>query len=752
MNMRNPMPQIFKHPLFSGKCATLPALAAAMLACGSIIAEPAKTVDLDFSNARTGCLQDKTSPERAPATVETLSVYGQLRGKSGLQESGETVATPALGRAGQLNALRFGNTDTPLKGIGHRFETGKPFAVETWLSIYDTRKYFNGAILNVLHGYKVGFRLDFAKQKWAPDGWLNLVWGIKTGSDKIACKPFPPGQWHHLVIGYDGKTISLYVDGEPAGQKEAALTFSSKGGNLFVHNKWYSKATVVDFKLDYLSVYAAPLSAAEVKTHYEQGAPATAYPEEREAQLSQLKLRIPHETFGYFQVGQPIPVVIDPASEADELRVNGTSHALPLKQPVSLTFDKPGMQVIDLVLLAKGTLLKQATYPVAIVPYEMSSAKLGARELSTRQAECTALGMRLNRVVVDWAELEPNKQEYNWRRLDAVMDRNAELGTTAILCLTGLPRWVPLKDGSKNLPADLGLYRKIWQLLVNRYDDIRFVEVWNTDSPHYSFKGSVPDKLLDYTVLLKTAAEVVREDAPDAKILAGRIDLGDGLNIAAHLQKQAAEYYDIFSAKKHSVDPAASYAKSPWSAKIRKATSKPVWNTACGISQFARNTLLPAAPGERKFKKNWPVPTVDEWTGASWQIQDLALQLADGIERVILETGPSEYGAYDSPSTGLPGPKGQALATFNGLIGQDATLARLPQTVPGVFAIRFENPAGPKGLILFTAGKTATVKAIGATSTAKRVDLFGNEQSLDSSPLTIGPKPVYVLDVDAIGQ
>jgi hypothetical protein len=750
--MKNSISHIFKQSLFSGKRASLTAFAAGLLTCGAILAEPAKTVELDFSKVQTGCLPDKASPDRAPATVETVSAYGRLRGTSGLLESDETVASAALGRTGQLNALRFGSAEKPLKGIGHHFENGKSFAVETWVSIYDADKYFNGAILNVIHGYKQGFRLEFTKQKWAPNGWLNLTWGIKTGSDKIACKPFPLGQWHQVVIGYDGKTISLYVDGELAGQKVAALNFSAKGGRLFVHNKWYSKAKVVDFKLGYLSIYEAPLSASEVKAHYTQGAPATSYTEEREAQLTNLKLRIPHDTYGYFQVGTPIPVLIDPASEANELRVNGKSHALPLKQPVALTFGEPGMQVIDLALLAKGTILKQASYPVAIVPYAMISAKLGARELGTRQAECTALGMRLNRVVVDWAELESKKQEYNWRRLDAVMDQNEALGTTAILCLTGLPRWVPLQEGSKNLPADLGLYRKIWQLLVNRYDDINFVEVWNSDSPHHKLKGSLPDKLRDYIVLLKTAAEVVREDAPDAKILAGRIDLGDGLNIAASLQKQASEYYDIFSAQHYSADPATRYGKSPWSARIRKATSKPVWNTACGVRQFARHTLLPAAPGKPKIKKTWPVPTVDEWTGANWQIQDLALQLADGIERVILETGPSEYDAYDSPSTGLPGPKGQALAVFNGLIGKDATLTRLPQTVPGVFAIRFENSGGPKGLILFTAGKSAAVKAQGATVAAKLVDLFGNERPLAPTPQTIGPQPVYLLDVAGISQ
>ncbi len=731
---------------------TLVVLLAALLAGRVVAAEPTKTLDLDFSRAQTGCLANKMAPEQPPAIVATYSVYGRLRGASALPETGKRYASAALDRSGELNALRLGNCGRELSGLGHRFETGKPFALELWVNVYDVQTYFLGAFLNVIHGYKQGFRLEFNKQKWSPNGWISLTWGTETGSDQILLKRFEPGQWHQVVISYDAKSIALYVDGELAEQKDAAINFTAKGGELLVANKWNTKAITLDFKLDQLTIYDAALTAEEVKTRYEKGMPTQTFTEEQEARLSALKLEIPRDTYGYFQVGQPIPVLIDATSAADELRVNGEKHALPLQKPVSLSFPAPGMQEINLTLLAQGKVLKQADFPVAIVPFLAPSSKLGANELVSRQPEVSALGMKLNRVVVEWRELEPQKQEYAWGRLDAVMEKNQELGTECILCLTGVPGWVPRQNGSKNVPADLDAFKKIWQLLVNRYDGVRYFEVWDCSNPNTALQGSFEGKLQDYMVLLRTAAEVVREDVPGAKILAGRIDIGDGLANAAYLQKNAADFYDILSAKKYSVDPAKNYGRSLWSAKIVKAAGKPVWNTACGIQQLARTTLLPPENSGMQMQKSWPIPAVDEWTAAAWQIQDLALQLADGIGRVMLETGPSEYYPLDNGTTGLPGVKGLALAVFNGLIGQDATLSRLPGTAAGVFAIRFENPAGKKGLVLFTAGDSAVLKAPAEAPEAQLLDLFGKKLPLDPAALAIGAQPVYLLNVDTISQ
>ncbi len=702
-----------------------------LFAYGLCAAEAAEVVDLDFSQAQTGCLPNKMAAEKMPAVVATLSVYGRLRGESAIPEAGTRYAGAALGRGGELNALRLGDGGQKLGTIGHRFQSGITFALELWVYVYDARHYFSGSILSISQSYKHGLSLGFDKQKWSVNGWLNLSWGTTEGADSIHLQEFLPEKWHHIIINYDTKSLSLYVDGKLSGRKDAALIYKEDRGELFVGP--------LDFKLDQLTVHTATLSEDEITAKYAKGKPEQTFSPEQEARLTALQLQIPHETFGYFQTEQKIPVLIDEAAEADELVVNGVKHILPLKEPVMLSFSEPGMREITLALTTRGKMLKQVAYPVAIVPFAMESSKLGAGGLASRQPEVRALGIRLARVVVDWAELEPRKQDYEWKRLDAVMARNRELGAETILCLTGIPGWA-------KLPRDMASYVKLWRLLANRYEGVKLYELWNATTP-----GTSIDRK-EYLPLLRAAAETLRKDVPDAKILAGRIDIGDGVENAAWLQQNAAAWYDIFSAGKYSVDPAKEYAKSPWSANIIKAAGKPVWNTASGIQQPARTTLVPsekpaaAAPTHN----SWPIPTVDESTGAAWQIQDLALQLADGIERVILESGPSEYSPINNPTTGLPGAKGLALAVFNGLVGKDARLSRLPDVTEGVFTVCFKNPDGRKGLILFTAGGESVLRMIPAAPGAQLIDLFGKTIPLQSGEIAVSARPVYVLNVETI--
>ncbi len=684
-----------------------------VLVAATFAVEAAELANLDFVRQHDGVVPDKDAT-KPPALVDTLTVYGRLRSSCAMPERGKIYAVPAMGRNGDLDALRMGNAGLPLRLSGSLFQTGKPFAVETWVWLYGGRKpgeeicHYGGMLLSGgANFYKNGFRVN-TTSRWAPNGWLGLSWY----NEHIPFSEFSPGKWHQLVVSYDGKAITLYVDGELVGKKDAAIDFSKAGdiagGELVVGGE-----AQLDFKLDQLTVHDDQLSAAIVKEHYLKGIPTQVFPAGREESLAGLKLQIPHDSYGYFQVGQKIPVSASMDSGANELLVDGVRHPLPFE----LNFVEPGLREIELALADHGKILRRKTYPLAIVPFAVKSSKLGALELVSQRPELTALGVTLSRVVVRWRELEPNKQEYDWARLDSVMARNRELGIETILCLTGVPAWA-------KLPQDMAAYTKLWRLLVGRYDDVRLFEVWNSNNPNENVGRET------YLPLLRAAAETLRQEVPDAKILAGRIDISDGLANAAWLQKEAAAWHDIFSARKYSSEP----VKDVWSAAITKATVKPIWNTACGIQQ--------SAPGEPP-RKTWPIPTVDEETAAIWLIQDLALQLADGVERIILSAGPSDYVPESSAREGLPGKEGLALAVFNGLVGKDAKLGRVTDAPAGVFAVRFENPSGQKGIILFSTGGTVDLKVAGA----RCLDLYGKS----AAPVVTG-RPIYMLDVVTLNE
>ncbi len=719
-------------------------------------AEPARVVDLDFSLTQAGCVPDRISPGSAPVVVPTYSVYGRLRGASAIPDREIRYPSMALGRGGELNALRLGTDREGLGPVGPMLQTGKPFSLEMWVYVYDVRPYFWGALLNIPPGpvHGGGFSLGFQKAKWSREGWLEWRWGKggKGGSEVFWHKGFAPGQWHQVVISQDASTFALYIDGELSDRREATLFFGKENGPLMIGRPPLTpNVPALDFKVDQLTFYDGALSDDEVKAHYVAGVSAWIFTAEREAQLSALKLEIPHDRYGYFRTGQTIPVRIDESSEADELRVNGETYVLPLKAPVTLAFADAGFQEIRLALAVKDRILKQVVYPVAIVPFDAASSKLGVSELADRQPEVTALGMRLNRVTVDWAELEPVKGAYDWTRLDAVMKRSQALGAETILCLTGIPTWEDRADGALNLPADMARFRKIWRLLANRYDGVTLFEVWNATTCGGELKGTREQRCRDYATLLRAASEVVRQEVSDAKMLAGRIDLDNAQSVAVYLHDNAADCYDIFSLRQTLSDPVATYRKTPWSADIVRVAGKPVWCTVYGNRQAGRAALLPdAAPDAIGQAPGIAPSTVDEWTAATQRIQDILLQLSDGIERIILDAGPSVYEPFNDGTTGLPGMQGLALAVFNGLVGQDAALSRLPDAPTGTFAFRFQNPGGGRGLVLFAVDKPVGVSVGECTGEPVLLDLFGNVKPIISRRVCIVAAPVYLLNVETV--
>jgi hypothetical protein len=312
-----------------------------------------------------------------------------------------------------------------------------------------------------------------------------------------------------------------------------------------------------------------------------------------------------------------------------------------------------------------------------------------------------------------------------------------------------MPRWLPLAEGSKNLPEDLVRYRKMWRLLTNRYSNLQHFEVWNATNAYNSLKGSEEERLQDYYMLLQVASEVIREELPNANILAGRIDAANGLRVAAYLESHALGLFDILSVRKFSREPTQLYLKDAWSSKIVKATSKPVWTTSSGVRQFARSTLLPTAFAlevPQVESGRWSQAVV-EWTAATWLIQDLVIKFGDRVQRIILKNGPMNYLPENNATTGLPGVQGMALAVFNGLVVENASLERLTGTPANLFAYRFESPAGEHGLILFTDGASQTVTLEPQTSEAYCLDFLGNALPIESGQVRVTPQPLYILNI-----
>ena len=101
-------------------------------------------------------------------------------------------------------------------------------------------------------------------------GWC---WWYLSGGDNAAQAPVGVGQWHHLAGTFDGKTATLYVDGDvkcSRTSKYATIT-SRKDLRFLIGRPPFSGM------IDEVKVYQRALSAEEVRRHYvsEMGAKLT---------------------------------------------------------------------------------------------------------------------------------------------------------------------------------------------------------------------------------------------------------------------------------------------------------------------------------------------------------------------------------------------------------------------------------------------------------------------------------------------
>jgi hypothetical protein len=105
--------------------------------------------------------------------------------------------------------------------------------------------------------------------------------GIDGGINLFSRHVFVPHRWHHLVTQQDGDSLELYLDGELTGRipidpNETAADCQLLLGRLKLRPlPTPHRDQVRSFvgQLDELAIYDHPLSAAEVRRHYELGKP-----------------------------------------------------------------------------------------------------------------------------------------------------------------------------------------------------------------------------------------------------------------------------------------------------------------------------------------------------------------------------------------------------------------------------------------------------------------------------------------------
>lgn len=446
-------------------------------------------VELDFSPRCPGAVFDRSGKELL-GWARTETVYGRRLGDAMDVNPRFVYPSYAMDRQGGMNALRLGNALKEVPGskpaglkTSVKIPTGKPVTQLLWFYVYDQpAQNCNVSLLFSKFGWKVGFRCSWERAGWSPEGHVSCCVGIgEKGSGGVSSfgknpdgsqkKSVKVNTWHQLALVSNGKTIAMYVDGALANEQPCGFYLDdAKGTGLFL--SLAETSDKASFKTDFYGLYERALTAEEIAADWKKGQPKTGC-DEQKLLAHWNSISIPSSTYGYFKVGERIPLSVDG------------------KVVKTYTYDKPGLYEIE---------REGKRFPVGIVP-EMpaGTCRIGMADLVNRQPEAIPLGVGGTVVRVQPRIVEPQKDEFDWTALDRFTDACAAKGVKVF--------FVPHETCSQKLRLYLGA----------RYDNAKVV----SDEKVFSMIGGFTPRFLDGEAKDKEAARKLVAALFDAR-LAGK--------------------------------------------------------------------------------------------------------------------------------------------------------------------------------------------------------------------------------------
>ncbi|MBV7333180.1 O-antigen ligase family protein [Chloroflexi bacterium TSY] len=127
---------------------------------------------------------------------------------------------------------------------------------------------------------------------------------------------------------------------------------------------------------------------------------------------------------------------------------------------------------------------------------------------------------------MDWGELEPEPEEYQWHSSDEIIADILAAHLVPIVVLDGSPRWArSLRDRTNPLapPDDFAHFARFAGRFAQRYaEQVRYYQIWDEPNvaPHWGERLIEP---IDYARLLAGSGRAIRKVDPGAVIIAAAL-------------------------------------------------------------------------------------------------------------------------------------------------------------------------------------------------------------------------------------
>lgn len=256
---------------------------------------------------------------------------------------------------------------------------------------------------------------------------------------------------------------------------------------------------------------------------------------------------------------------------------------------------------------------------------------------------------------VTWPDLEPNRGQWQFARLDRFVALAQQHGTSLLLPLGMCPSWVAGPyQGNNAAPQNVEAWRTFVRTVVSRYKGrIQAYEIWNEPNLKDFWTGTT-DQMLTLT---KEASQIIHTVDPKAIVVSPSATADFGIPwFEEFLKKGGGQYVDVIGY--HFYVAKLPEELVPLIQRVREVISengladKPLWNTESGWIAAARVDSEEVAGGilARAYILAW-ASGVQRFYWYAWDNQLMGITTYKEVERRVTPAGH----AYESMQQWLVG-------------------------------------------------------------------------------------------------
>jgi len=263
---------------------------------------------------------------------------------------------------------------------------------------------------------------------------------------------------------------------------------------------------------------------------------------------------------------------------------------------------------------------------------------------------------------VNWPDLEPDKLQWRFDRLDRYVSLAEKHGTSVLLPLGGSPPWAsarpaapsPYQAGFSAEPANLDDWRTYVRTVVSRYKGrIRAYEIWNEPNLKDFWSGTT-DQMV---ALTKEASQIIHAVDPKAIVVSPSATADFGIPwLVEFLKKGGGQYVDVIGY--HFYVAKLPEELVPLIQRVQQVisenglASKPLWNTEMGWIAASRPDSEEVAGGvlARAYILAWATG-VQRFYWYAWDNQSMGITTYNEAEHRVTAAGR----AYESVQQWLVG-------------------------------------------------------------------------------------------------